>query len=88
MSSRTGWRPVADCPCCDATGTVTVRLLLAAKPIGSFSLAGAQVKVSAVTRAVAECSACGLTVAGRLEGATVGPDGRSFTGGHFVAGPG
>lgn len=76
---------MTSCPSCRGTGTINVARVLVAKPIGSFSLAGAQLKVSAIDAAVAECSACGLTVSGRLENATLGPDGRTFTGGHFVA---
>jgi len=75
-----------NCPACSAAGTISVRLILVAKPLGTFSLAGAQAKVSAASAAVAECSACGLSVRGRLENATVSDDGRTFTGGHFVSG--
>lgn len=77
-----------NCSSCSATGTISVRPVLVARPLGTFSLAGAQTKVSAVTAAVAECSACGLSVTGRLENATVSADGRTFTGGHFIAGGG
>ena len=83
---RTAEENVMNCPSCSAAGTVSVRLVLVAKPLGTFSLAGAQTKMSAVTAAVAECSACGLTVSGRLENATLSDDGRTFTGGHFVSG--
>jgi hypothetical protein len=41
---------------------------LAAKPIGSFSLAGAQMKVSAVQVPVLACSRCDNFVPGRIEG--------------------
>jgi hypothetical protein len=75
----------ADCPRCQASGTISVRRVLTAKPLGTFSLAGAQIKVSAVESAVAECSACDLSVVGHLENATLSPDGRAFTGGHFVS---
>lgn len=76
---------MATCPRCGSQGTLAVGVQLVAKPIGSFSLAGAQDKVSAVEVARADCSACGLSVTGRLENATLGPDGVTFTGGHFVA---
>lgn len=74
-----------NCPSCSATGTITVRPVLAAKPPGTFSLSGAQTKLAAVAAAVAECSACGLSVTGRLENATLSDGGRGFTGGHFVS---
>ncbi len=74
---------MADCPQCRTQGTISVRLVLVAKPLGSFSLAGEQMKVSARRAAVAECSSCGLSVSGHLENPTIGPDGA--TGGHFVA---
>lgn len=72
------------CPSCGVTGRVTVRSVLTAKEPGSYSIAGFQDKTSARESAVLECSACGLTVHGRLEGVTVGDD-AVITGGHFVA---
>jgi hypothetical protein len=75
---------MATCPKCQSPGTVTVRLVLAAKPAGTYSLAGVQTKATATVAAVAECP-CGLSVPGHLENPTYAADGRSFTGGHFVA---
>lgn len=71
------------CPQCGSRDAISLRPVLVAKPVGSFSLAGAQMKVSAQTGAVVECG-CGFTMSGHLEGATVGEDGKTFTGGHFV----
>ncbi len=75
------------CPNCQATGTIVIDFELRARPIGSFSLAGAQMKVSAEQVAIAECTACGARTPGRLENTVLGPDGKTFTGGHFVADP-
>lgn len=59
----------APCPVCAAApGCLTVTVRLVAKPLGSFSLAGAQVKVSAEECPVLHCSACGLEVVGRFDG--------------------
>lgn len=76
---------MAACPKCASVGTTSVRLALIAKPIGTFSIAGAQFKTSARQVAVAECSACGLAVAGHLVNATYADDGATFTDGEFVA---
>lgn len=38
-----------NCPACSAANTISVRPVLVAKPLGTFSLAGAQTKLSAVT---------------------------------------
>lgn len=70
------------CPRC-RIGTVTLEPVLAAKPLLGYSIAGAQTKVVAEQLAIVSCSACDLNVKGRLENATIGPDG-TFTGGHFV----
>jgi hypothetical protein len=75
------------CPDCGSDGTISVWPVLVAKPLGTFSLAGAQMKVSAVQAAVARCSACEFTVNGHPEGDTYSPDGKAFTGGYFVADP-
>lgn len=71
------------CPVC--SGLLELSWRLTAKPIGSFSLAGAQMKVSALVRAQVLCAGCGLAAVGSLPGAVMAADGRSFTGGHFVA---
>lgn len=73
-----------NCPNCGAENAVTIRPGLSAKQIGEFSLAGQQMKVSARTVAIAECSSCDLYLTGRVEGATLAEDGHTFTGGHFV----
>jgi hypothetical protein len=56
------------CPSCGAgPGTLSVQAgpRLQARPLGSFSLAGAQMKVAAAAIRVLHCSACGLEVQGR-----------------------
>lgn len=73
-----------NCPNCGAENTVTIRPGLSAKQIGTFSLAGAQMKFSANEVAIAECSSCDLKVFGRIEAGTLAGDGKTFTGGHFV----
>ncbi len=70
------------CPKCKA-GTITLKPVLVVKSILNYPEQGEQVKVTAEDMAVVSCSACDLNVTGRLENATIGPDG-TFTGGHFV----
>jgi hypothetical protein len=65
------------CPNCDAgPGTLSIEpgSGLQVMPIGSFSLAGAQMKFSARATPVLCCSACGLRRDGRYDG-----DGRHVT---------
>jgi hypothetical protein len=73
-----------DCPQC-AQQRLEMVWTLVAHPIGTFSLAGAQMKFSASVVAVVRCHNCGFRAQGRLEDATMAEDGLSFTGGHFVA---
>jgi hypothetical protein len=64
-------RPILDepalttvsCPQCEAVGTLSVEWKLVARPIGSHSLAGAQVKVSAQDTPHLVCSECGFSKA-------------------------
>lgn len=72
------------CPGCGAA-MLEMRWALAAKPLGTHSLSGGQLKVSALVRARVSCEACAWSVQGGLEGATMSADGTGFTGGHFVA---
>lgn len=72
------------CPACGTTA-LTLRTTLVARPLGSFSLAGAQTKISAVQVAEVRCAACGASRRGRLEGVQTAPDGKTITAGHFVA---
>ena len=46
------------CPGCDNVGTLYIGTVLQAKPIGSFSLAGNQMKVSAQRIPAIRCSFC------------------------------
>lgn len=59
---------------------------LAARPLGSYSIAGAQDKVVVRQVAVLACSGCRASWTGHLEGIETGPDG-VITAGHFVEGP-
>jgi len=53
------WVPATNpCPVCGEAGGMGVRERLVARPIGSFSLAGAQMKVSANWRWEYRCSLC------------------------------
>lgn len=58
------------CPDCEATGTLTINIKLVASPLGSHSLAGAQVKVSARERPVLSCttSSCDFELVGEVDG--------------------
>jgi hypothetical protein len=63
---------MATCPDCGASSRTDstafeIRKTLVASPIGSFSLAGAQMKVSAREVLVLQCAHCGWHVIGHLE---------------------
>lgn len=73
------------CPECGTTGSLNVRTMFAAKPFGSLSLAGVQVKTEARKVAEVTCSHCGASRRGRLDGVEVAPDGTTITAGHFVS---
>lgn len=47
------------CPACGGQGTMTLEQKFVARPIGSHSLSGSQLKVSAVQAMVVSCSGCG-----------------------------
>jgi hypothetical protein len=55
------------CPKCAAENTVIVSRGLQARPLGSFSLAGAQMKFSAHEVVIATCTECDLHLVGHLE---------------------
>jgi hypothetical protein len=59
--------------------------VLDARPVGTFSLAGAQMKVSAQWKWKLQCPACGLYAIGHIEGGEVDPCSQIMTGGHLVA---
>jgi predicted RNA-binding Zn-ribbon protein involved in translation (DUF1610 family) len=59
------------CPKCGAQDTVEIKRGFKARPLGSFSLAGNQLKFSANEVAIATCTSCDLHVVGHLE---TGPD--------------
>lgn len=59
----------APCPRCNAEpGCLSIADQLQAQPLGSFSVAGAQLKVSARSVPVLRCSACGLELVGEYTG--------------------
>lgn len=55
------------CPQCGEAGKLGIYRVLMAKPIGSFSLSGAQMKVSAQDAPVLACGHCGLKLIGQYE---------------------
>lgn len=71
------------CPHC-GSGPLQLNRSITAKPIGTFSLAGAQMKVSAVDQHILSCAACGWYAVGDVEGVEATADG-TITGGHFQA---
>lgn len=71
------------CPWCGQTGGMTLDRVLKARPIGDFSLAGAQMKVSAVERYELACTVCGRSQLGHIEGLRT--ENGQIVGGHFVA---
>ena len=58
------WAAEQDCPACGHHGLV-IEWRLTAKPIGSFSLAGAQMNVSATERPWIRCPECGVEAEGK-----------------------
>ncbi len=73
------------CPGCAAAGTVTVQPVLEGKPLGTYSISGAQPKAVAEGKVALTCSACGLRIMGRLEDVVFDADRQCFTAGHFIA---
>lgn len=73
------------CPKCSASGSISVEPVLAAKPQGTYAVAGVQPKIVAEQKVELACSVCDLRVAGHLENAEFGEATQSFTRGHFVA---
>jgi hypothetical protein len=71
------------CPSCAATGQLTLTPVLAARPAGSYSLAGAQNKTTATDAAGLSCAACGWWATGRVENLEVAGDG-TITAGYLV----
>ncbi len=71
------------CPECGAS-PLGLSWGLSARPLGTWSLAGAQMKTSAVEWALVTCTGCGLRVPGRLIDPVI-ENGR-FVGGHFESG--
>lgn len=65
------------CPKCGGEDTVEVRRGFVAKPLGTFSLAGAQMKVSAHEVAIATCTECDLHLTGHLE-TTADPEAKIY----------
>ena len=58
----------AACPSCLAPpGCLTIDIEMVAKPLGTFSIAGAQMKVTAAMLPVLNCTACGLRIVGRYD---------------------
>jgi hypothetical protein len=56
------------CPWCGERGGLTIDACLVARPLGAFSLAGAQMKFSAYERAELACSLCGGSRLGFIDG--------------------
>jgi hypothetical protein len=55
------------CPACGQQGGLTIGMRLVAKPIGTWSLAGAQLKTSAVRTLGLGCNRCGMMLYGTLD---------------------
>lgn len=64
----------SNCPACDQHGSLVIETHIVANPLGTFSIAGAQMKVTARERLVLRCSACGLEITGECD-----EDGRHAT---------
>lgn len=60
------WAAEQSCPQCGFAGLV-IEWRLTSKPLGSFSLAGSQMKVSATELPWIKCPACGVEAEGKQE---------------------
>ena len=52
------------CPECKIQGVLRLTKVLQVKPIGDYSLAGVQLKFSAIERPVLSCLACQMSIVG------------------------
>ena len=64
---------MATCPNCGVStrqepGAMKVETVFVAQPLGTFSLAGGQLKASARARSQLSCTRCGWSTLGRIEG--------------------
>jgi len=55
------------CPECSVVGYLYLTSRFIAKPIGEFSLAGAQMKVSGTMKPVLKCHNCSLDIVGEYD---------------------
>lgn len=65
-----GQMPTVDqssCPRCGTPGALALGEALVAEPLGSFSVPGAQIKITARGRPILTCSACGLHRVGEYD---------------------
>jgi hypothetical protein len=74
---------VRACPACHA-GPLALSRTLVAKKVGTFSLAGGQMKVSAKQLWKLQCPSCSWHVIGRIEGGEYDPKTETMIGGHLV----
>lgn len=56
------------CPTCGMIGYLTITTRFIARPIGEFSLAGAQMKFSGAMKPVLKCSNCTFDLVGDWDG--------------------
>lgn len=70
------------CPDCGSVGTMLLGQELVAKPLGTYSIAGAQTKVVAQTKYTITCEECGWKRYGKFEGRYY--EGKFFEGKYFV----
>ena len=56
-----------NCPNCGEAGTLSIDERLVANEIGTFSLSGAQIKVTARGRPVLTCSSCPFALVGNYD---------------------
>ncbi len=55
------------CPACGVLGQLDLSVVLQARPLGDWSLAGAQMKTSASEVPQLSCGACEMEIVGRFE---------------------
>lgn len=64
----TGTITITPCPQCQEVGDLNIIIELVAKPVGSWSLAGTQIKYSAQRLPILRCDHCTFKLVGKFDG--------------------
>lgn len=74
------------CPECGHAGKLILETRMQAAQLGTFSLAGAGMKVTARDKALLRCLRCNMQRQGYVEDLYMSSDGVTAVSGHFVQG--